>query len=612
MWKRRWTILRTTLNLGRNLRRVAFFAATFVVGLLFVSLGAYVLATKDRTVLGLTVAGVSIGNLTRDEVRTTLRPLATQLEQDTITLESNGVSWQLRPEDLGVHIDIDTTVDAAWDIGRSKNLRMMIVDRWRAALKQLDLQPILAANPATVIETLNPILLQVSSIGTSPTYRFQNETLTIEPGISGTVVDRGKLVDALAMMITRPTKTPIEIPLQSTENMQAMFEKNLPILSAWIINPPILQLEDHEIPLEKSALVQFFTPPRPQSPLLSSAMLDERLHFYPPPEERLASISDAAIAGEIQRLANTYNTRPVNALFRMEGGRVLAFRPSKSGKTIDATQSAAFLRDVLTNIPASTSAVLPLPVQITAPEITTDKVNNLGITALLGRGVSLFAGSIPNRIFNIGLSASRMNGILVAPGQEFSFNATVGEISESSGFKKAYVIQEGRTVLDDGGGVCQVSTTLFRAALNAGLPIEKRTAHAYRVGYYEQNSPPGFDATVFSPTVDFAFKNDTDTPILIQTTIVGNMLTVELYGKPDGRSVTITKPTITNEQKPPDAKYQDDPTIPKGTTQQVDWEAWGATVKFRRTVTRSGETLYDATFQSIYRNWQAVYLVGTG
>lgn len=294
--------------------------------------------------------------------------------------------------------------------------------------------------------------------------------------------------------------------------------------------------------------------------------------------------------------------------FNTNTKRVTAFKASQDGQKLNTNKAITLLSEVLAS---EDKAEVILPVDVVKPKTATEDVNNLGIKELVGRGVSNFAGSIPNRIYNINLAASRINGVLIAPNQTFSFNATVGDITEATGFKKAYVIKEGRTVLDDGGGVCQVSTTIFRAVLNAGLPVVKRTAHAYRVSYYEQGFPPGLDATVFYPSVDFQFKNDTGYHILIQAYTAGTSLIVDLYGTSDGRTATLTKPVITNQAPPPPDLRQDDPTLPKGTVKQVDWAAWGATVTFQRTVTRGKETLLNETWKSVFKPWQAVYLVGT-
>ena len=237
----------------------------------------------------------------------------------------------------------------------------------------------------------------------------------------------------------------------------------------------------------------------------------------------------------------------------------------------------------------------------------------MGIKELIGVGHSLFYHSIQSRIFNINLAASRLNGVLVAPDEVFSFDKALGDVSAFTGYQQAYVIQNGRTVLGDGGGVCQVSTTFFRALLNAGLQIVERHAHAYRVGYYEQDSPPGIDATIFVPSVDLKFKNDTGHYILIQSQVdLDNLaLTFELYGTKDGRQVTMTTPVVTSQTPPPPDLYQDDPTLPKGEIKQTDFTAWGANVYFTRTVTKNGKVIIYDKFVSNYQPWQAVYLRGT-
>lgn len=307
-----------------------------------------------------------------------------------------------------------------------------------------------------------------------------------------------------------------------------------------------------------------------------------------------------------------------NALFQYKNGKVTAFRPSKEGRKLNAVEAkkrfiTAFLAANDSNPPAGGLIHITLPVDTIKPAITTDKVNTFGIKELIGRGESQFRGSIPNRIHNIVMAASRLNGILVKPGDNLSFNDATGDISAATGYQSAYIIKDGRTVLGDGGGVCQVSTTLFRAALSAGLPILSRTAHAYRVGYYEQGGvKPGIDATVFGPTVDLVIKNDTSAYILIQAKTDTNTmnLTFELYGTSDGRTAQILNHQVWGLTPPPPDLYQDDPMLPKGVVKQVDFAAWGTNTSFQYKVTRGAEVLQDTTFTSNFRPWQAVYLRG--
>lgn len=315
-------------------------------------------------------------------------------------------------------------------------------------------------------------------------------------------------------------------------------------------------------------------------------------------------------------LSKQLTIEPKEALFTFENGKVSAFRTSENGQAPDMDKLAQIILEKTPYLYASKTPLtltFSLPVNIVEPKIRTDQANNFGIRELIATGSSQFQGSIPNRIYNITLASQRLNGILVAPNETFSFNKALGDVSQFTGYKQAYVIQNGRTVLGDGGGVCQVSTTFFRALLNGGLPIVERHSHAYRVGYYEQNAPPGFDATVYVPTIDLRFKNDTGSYILIQNVIdpVSQQLTFTLYGTKDNREVTISKPVISNQAPPPEPAYQDDSTLPKGIVKQVDFAAPGANVVFTREVKRGGKTIISEKYISNYLPWRAVYLKGT-
>lgn len=307
---------------------------------------------------------------------------------------------------------------------------------------------------------------------------------------------------------------------------------------------------------------------------------------------------------------------PVDALFTFKDGKVLTFRPSSDGQevNIDDLKKGLYSRIASIVLYEQTQNVsYPIPIKILKPKVSTDQVNNLGIKELIASGTSLFQHSVQNRIFNITLAATRLNGILIPPGEVFSFNKALGDISAFTGYKQGYIIQNGRTVLGDGGGVCQVSTTLFRAALNAGLPIIERHAHAYRPVYYELDSSPGLDATIYSPSVDFKFKNDTNSHMLVITEIDPEVerLTFLLYGTKDNRKVTLNKPIMASQTAPPSPLYQDDATLAKGVIRQIDFEAWGANVYFTRQVEKNGKIIISDKFVSNYQPWRAVYLKGT-
>jgi len=319
----------------------------------------------------------------------------------------------------------------------------------------------------------------------------------------------------------------------------------------------------------------------------------------------------------IAPLQKHVHIEPINGEFRLERGKVTAFRLSKYGRTLDAK---TLKEKLLAQMFAITLSNQPQNIQLKAPivpvpptTVSARQADKLGIKELIGQGTSLFHHSIENRIYNLNLAATRLNGILIPPGQTFSFTKTLGDVSSFTGYKQAYVIENGKTVLGDGGGVCQVSTTLFRAVLNTGLPVIERHPHAYRVGYYEQDSGPGVDAAIYSPTVDLKFKNDTGSHILIQSFVdyAQSRLTFELYGTKDNRQVTIGSPIILSQAPAPEPLYQDDPTLPKGQVKQIDFAAPGANVYFTRSVKKDGKVHLSDKFTSNYRPWQAVFLRGT-
>lgn len=310
-----------------------------------------------------------------------------------------------------------------------------------------------------------------------------------------------------------------------------------------------------------------------------------------------------------------YNIPAKDALFTFENGRVTSFRKDEFGKQIRSEKFVSDFHKEIQEIENGKKNVLvELENEPLKPKITLAESNNFGIEEFIGKGVSDYSHSIASRIHNVILAASKFDGVIIPKDSEFSFNEIIGDISAQTGYQQAYVIKNGRTVLGDGGGVCQVSTTMFRAALNTGLPITDRNAHAYRVSYYENDSEPGFDATIFSPTVDLKFKNDTGAAILIQTEVdkAKNILTFNFYGKKDARVISISEGRLGGVVPPPEPLYEDDPTLEKGVVKQVDFASWGANASFDYKVTgEDGKIIQEKTFYSNYRPWRAVFLRGT-
>lgn len=249
----------------------------------------------------------------------------------------------------------------------------------------------------------------------------------------------------------------------------------------------------------------------------------------------------------------------------------------------------------------------------TSPEVTLESTNDLGIKERIGFGESYYHHSIINRVHNVGITAERISLTIVPPGEEFSFNKTLGEVSARTGYRSAYVISGGKTVLGDGGGVCQVSSTMFRSVLDAGLKVTKRLQHSYRVSYYELNSDPGFDATVYSGNIDFRFVNDTDHHILLFSNVdeENRYMNIEIYGTSDGRTTEISGYKKWDYRPPPAPEYYPTTELAPGVVRQVDWAVSGIKAEFTHTIRDAdGNTTSEDVYYSNYRPWSAKYMKG--
>jgi vancomycin resistance protein YoaR len=238
-----------------------------------------------------------------------------------------------------------------------------------------------------------------------------------------------------------------------------------------------------------------------------------------------------------------------------------------------------------------------------------------GIQELIGRATTPFTGSPRNRVSNIKNGVRFLSGITIQPGEEFSTLGTLGTIDNTTGYLPELVIKGDRTVPEFGGGLCQVSTTLFRTALDAGLPITARRNHSFRVGYYEKDGNgnyigPGLDATIYEPNLDLKFRNDTGNSILIVGYVQGTKVTFEMYGTQDGRTSEIDGPYTLTETSAGEPVYIDTDELPVGEVKQVEWPHPGGSAVATYTITYPDGTQESQEFKSWYRRWPAKFLVG--
>lgn len=325
--------------------------------------------------------------------------------------------------------------------------------------------------------------------------------------------------------------------------------------------------------------------------------------------------SDAVIFGlntkrllsVLEVIANTVNIAPQEPIFQMKDGKVEAFSPGSAARELDVAVALTLIEDAILN--KHEKNVL-LPVQETAPQTTLGSLNLLGIQELAGSATTNFAGSPKNRRHNIQVGSTALNGILIAPGEEFSLVEALGEIDGEAGYLQELVIKGNRTVPEYGGGLCQIATTLFRSVMNAGLPIVERKNHAYTVSYYFENGIPGTDATIYPPHPDMKFVNNTKATLLLQSYTEGDEVTFEFWGTKDGRIAQRTTPVMSKRISAPPTRYVETTDIPPGEEKCTEKPHDGISTKFEYVVTYTDGTVKTQVFESTYRPWQAVCLLG--
>ena len=567
---------------------VKLFAFTVLLFLLLseIVIGGIKLVYLHKNYPRVVVANTPVGNLTQPETQNLLSQRFVIPEK--IYLEYNGQIIDLSTADFNLKYYPVQTSHSALAVGRKANFFQNIGDLFVSVSVPLSYQ----FDQRLLSEQ---IVRLEKSLGLSPreaTIAVNRGKIVIQNGTDGLKINQADLTNQLSTMLENGHLTTIKANTLSVSNKLTPQELEVAQKrgTTLIGKNALFYVDDVEVKLTDSDLVALIDP--------------------------AGGLNQTTLIQTVKQIAQEVNREPQNPIFVMENDKVSEFAPSKDGLTVDEKKLVTIVVDIEQKLENNllTTYSTAIPVERTFSEYNTGDVNNLGIKELIGKGESDFKGSIASRIHNVGLAASKFQGIIVKPGETMSFNKILGDVSALTGYQQAYIIKDGATILGDGGGVCQVSSTMFRAALNAGLPILERQAHAYRVYYYEQNSQPGLDATVYDPSPDLKIKNNTAYHVLIQTKMDAKKLhlTIEIYGTNDGRKATISKSTISDRTDPLPDIYVDDPTLPTGAVKQIDHQAAGAKITFDYQVEKDGQVMYQKKFISVYQPWANKFLRGTG
>jgi len=520
--------------------------------------------------------------LTRSQAKDTLNSISLP---DTIDIKHNdSTDYSVNTASISAQIDTRSTIDQLFNSSLKDKVFFTNTNKYylKITVDSQQLDNIISQLQQKIDQPYIPSEIVVSDTG----------KITVNQGSLGQTLDKDKLKQDILFQFSNLDHTPISISLDTVGFLPDSDQVDKLISKAE-------KLKNKTISLNMVGSDPF---------IIDSSSLISWLGFYD-------TIDTDKVNTFINDLNQSLRLDPQDAIFEFEDNKVNQFKPAQKGRFISNTDLSSSLISSLNNLLISDdqSTSIDIPFQYIDPIINNEDANDLGIKELLGEGKSTFNHSSTIRNKNIKKGADVVSRILVAPGQTFSFNQNLGQVSLENGYQIAYIIRQGRTELDVGGGICQVSTTLFRAALNSGLEIVERQPHAYRVSYYEEDSDPGFDATVFLPSPDLKFKNDTSHHILIQSTYndTAKSLVYQIYGTSDGRKITISNYKKWGYTQPPPDKYIDDPTLPTGKVIQEEHRVPGLKTAFDWTVERDGQIIHQRTFSSSYTPWPAVYRRGT-
>jgi vancomycin resistance protein YoaR len=576
---------------------------TLVLGIAVV-LPAYELLYAGRIYPGVSALELPLGGLTPTEAATLLAQHAHPITGPKVALydAESDQRWLVSPADLGIHLDIENMVQNAYALGRLDGILPSLQAQAQLLYAGQEVLKAWAFDEDKSTLYLQLLAEQVNRPPRDATLSVLDLHAEAIPAQVGRTVD---ITATRAILFAQmKTRTGGEVPLVVTETP-----------------PQVADATAAGAQIERllAGPITFILPPdEPDANnigpwALEPATLNQMLILEVAKDAAgtglwQARLDAGPIAVFVEQIAEAVHRDPVNARldFDEATGSILELLPSQPGRELDAETTVALVLERA----ESSQRVVVLPLKTIEPEISAANAAELGIRELIGEGVSYFYNSSAGRANNISVAASRFDGVIVPPGELFSFNEHLGEVSTATGYEESVIIWGDRTRVGIGGGVCQVSTTAFRAAFWAGYPIVERHAHGFRVGWYEP--PVGLDATIYAPQVDFKFRNDSSYYLLIETEVdkAAATLKFRFYSTQPDYTVEMEGPLESNPTPHPEPIYEQDPNLAPGQKVQVEWPKDGLDVTIYRVFKKDGQEVRRDTFFSHYLPWAARYRVG--
>ena len=567
----------------RSVARKAALAAGGVCALAAIGVSLFA-GSPARLADGTTVAGLDVGGLGVAAARARLVERADALARRPVTFVARGRAFELTPSQLGVRPDWNGALRQAARAGDGFT-PLRGIRRIQTRLLGSDVEPSVDVYPSALRYALARIAAAVDRPASDASLRRKGLSFAVRPERSGVRLDEGRAKTLiLASLASLDRSSPVRLPVvvAKPEVTATQLDDALATARTAVSGPVTLTVGATRFKLPRWRVAQLLE--------------------LPSGGTSRVSVGGPAARRWVAKLAETVGHAPRDATFRVVSGGITVV-PSQDGRALDvdasirAMERAAF---------SPTSRTAALVVRTAQPTRSTQDAEAMGITGVVGSYTTTYGGT-EGRLHNVALVAKLIDGALVGPGTRFSFNQTTGERNAAKGFEEAPVIINGELESGIGGGVCQVSTTVFNAAFEAGLSIEARTNHALYISHY----PLGRDATVNYPDLDLVFRNDTNHWLLLRTFVGTGSLTVNLYGTPTGRRVeTETAPLVTEGKVP--WKRIDDDTLFKGekVVEQYGTAPRSTSVR-RRVFAPDGKLMYDTTWHSYYVGEPTVVRLGT-
>jgi vancomycin resistance protein YoaR len=536
----------------------------------------------NRIYTGVTVAGVHVGGLSRAVAHARLQQANLAASLPPVNLVHDERQWTLDPLQIQAKPALLDAVDHAYLVGRTGSPGEQAIAQIAALLGGVTITPRLSYQTEFLADAVHQAATQFNR----PAQSAIQLGVISAPAQLGVAVDEAATLKRLiAAMDAAPAGQPLRVPVVAVET-QAEAESGVlqPVAAQQVFDAPLLLMND-AMGLQLA---------------LDPALLNAILISTAPAQADADQLRTwlAELARQIDRPARDARLR-----FNPATGGVIVTQESVTGRQLDIDATLAAIQQAL--LVGDDQA--QLVVDAVAPKVDGSRVAEMGIRELVTDGVTYFGGSSAERIRNIEVAAAKFDGVVIPPGEVFSFNKIVQDVSGANGFEDSLIIWGDRTAVGVGGGVCQVSTTIFRAAYEGGFPIVERYNHGYVVDWYGK---PGLDATIFTPSVDFRFRNDTDAYLLIQPAVdsANGVITFNFYGSRPNRQVSISEPVITDVKKPEAPLYTADASLATGQQKQVEYAKDGMTATVDRTIVENGTTRTDRLV-SVYQPWRAIFLV---